>query len=313
MQTSETVTGQAALEPWVGDVPEFMSAYWRTRPGVFHPADGLASPLTLDDVDQALRDGSLRVPYIEMAHTDRTIAQDAYCTARTVNHTVHQGFADGGKIREQIAKGATLLLRCVEQWHPATTALTTRLGHQLGRKAEAFFFVTPPGRQGLRVHRDDADVFVLQVNGSKDWQLHTGPADGHWHPGPVAEPGPALLTPTLHPGDVLYIPRGFAHSAVGSHGLSAHLSLTVRDIGGQHLYRELLRRLTDGYRPQPRPLDDTALTDQARDLVGHLSAALARTTPEQLVAAARQSLRAEAVSNPEPGLRAMAASLEATP
>lgn len=56
-------------------------------------------------------------------------------------------------------------------WHPATGALTARPAEDLGRHVEAFFF-TPAGCQGLAVHRDDADVFVLQTA-----RLHPGPGD----------------------------------------------------------------------------------------------------------------------------------------
>ncbi|MFB8182163.1 JmjC domain-containing protein [Streptomyces sp. NPDC055966] len=299
------------LARWVGDAETFLACFWRRQPGVFHPAAPLVPPLTLGSVDTMLQEGLLRTPYLEMTRPDRMIPEDDYCTSRTVNQTAHNGFADATKVRELLSEGATLLLRCVDQWHSATAELADRFGRELSRKTEAFFFVTPPGRQGLRVHRDDADVFVLQVNGSKDWQIHPGTADGNWHPGPVSDPGPVLLTTPLQTGEVLYIPRGFAHCATGSRGLSAHLSFTVREIGGSHLHKELLRLISARHRPLPRPLDDADLIDQARVLIGRLTGELQQTTAEGLVASARDSLRKESAAHPDPGLMTMARHLAA--
>jgi ribosomal protein L16 Arg81 hydroxylase len=76
-----------------------------------------------------------------------------------------------------------LLLRYVDQWHPATTELVARLSEEIDRRVEAFLFVTPADNQGLAVHRDNADVFVLQVAGSKTWYVHDGPAMTDWTPG----------------------------------------------------------------------------------------------------------------------------------
>lgn len=283
-----------SLDQLVGEAEEFLATDWRRRPAVFRPETAAEPPLALADLDAALTAGSLQSCYVEVTQTGKTIPTDAYCTPRTIHQTAYPGFVDGAKVRRLLDDGGTLLLRCVEQWHAGTAALTSAIGRELGRKVEAFFFVTPPGRQGLDIHRDDADVLVLQVNGSKQWHVHSGPSDGNWQPGPTADGGPELLSLQLHPGEVLYIPRGFAHYATGQDGLSAHLSLTIREAGGVHLYKALQRVLAQGLRLVPRPLDDDALVEQARLLLGHMTDRLARTSPEEVVAAARAALSAEA-------------------
>lgn len=53
---------------------------------------------------------------------------------------------------------------------------------------------------------------------------------------------------TLKPGDMLYVPRGFAHVATGDGGLSVHLSF---------IFRELRTRRTAWGRT-PRPQSDQA-------------------------------------------------------
>ncbi|MGV9701084.1 JmjC domain-containing protein [Streptomyces sp. NPDC003483] len=278
------------LAQWVGDTDEFLTSYWNRRPGVFHPAGGGYSSFTLDDLDAAISTGFFREPYVEMWDGDKLPARK-FTSARSVARTSPSGFADPRRIHDLLDKGATLLLRCVDQWHAPTRSLLAALATELGRHIEAFFFVTPAGRQGLPLHRDDADVLVVQVAGSKSWHLHEGPADENWHAGRVTDedgPRPAeLLRTTLHPGDVLYVPRGFAHWASGDEGLSAHLSLTVREVGSPDLIETLHACLAEELALSDRPLGQEALARTAAQLLAHATGRLAALTPDELVDRAR--------------------------
>ncbi len=278
------------LSQWVGDPTAFGAAYWRRRPGVFTPDAPLATPFTLKDVDDALATGFLHEPYVEMTRAEGSLPADAYLSARTVHNSTSAGFADEKKIRALIEQGATLLMRRIDQWHGPTRDTLASLSAELQRPVEAFCFVTPPGTQGVPLHRDDADVLVLQLNGSKDWRVHEGPADGDWQLGKVEGQPPAeVLVTTVHAGDVLYIPRGFPHQAVGSGGLSAHLSLTIREIHMGDLFRSLQKLSAKGMNIAARPLDDEAVLAAATTMIDHVAKALADLTPQDLVDHARRT------------------------
>ncbi|MEU6480997.1 cupin domain-containing protein [Streptomyces sp. NPDC047017] len=288
------------LSRWVGDPAAFATGHWRRRPGVFTPDGPLASPFTLADVDEALATGFLHEPYVEMTGPEGPLPPDAYFSARSVNHTSYAGFADQGKIRALIERGATLLMRRVDQWHGPTRDLLADLSAELRRPVEAFCFVTPPGAQGAPLHRDDADVLVLQLGGSKDWRVHEGPADGDWQEGRVdGEPPAEVLRTTVHAGEVLYIPRGFPHVAVGSEGLSAHLSLTIREVHKGDLFRSLQRLSARAMDVEARPLDEASLLAAATAMLDHISKAVADLTPQDLVDHARRSRLA---ALPAPGV-----------
>jgi ribosomal protein L16 Arg81 hydroxylase len=277
------------LADWVGDVKTFAERQWQREPAVFTP-EALASPLDLDELDEAFDQGLLRTPYLEMVRSDRiTIPPEAYTTSRVVNGVTHHGFADRAKVVALLRSGATLLLRCVDQWHRPTGDLVARLSEELDRRVEAFFFVTPAGGQGLATHRDDADVFVLQAAGRKTWYVHDAPAVADWQLGelPDDEHSPRRLHGVLEPGSVLYIPRGFAHRAVGAAGLSAHLSLTIRDISLQDLRTALEQCLTEGLDLPARPLGEAAIAEACAALLSHVRAKLDSVTPEQVRLAAR--------------------------
>ncbi|MGW5498538.1 JmjC domain-containing protein [Streptomyces olivaceoviridis] len=294
--------GTPILDQWVGDPQEFFSAYWETRPGVFRPPSGTPSPFTLADVDTVLETGLFREPYFEMWE-EGPIPLGSYTITRHISRAAPGGFADGGRIRSLLEKGATLLLRSVDHWHGPTREVLAALAGELGRGVEAFFFVTPPGHQGLPLHRDDADVLVLQVAGRKDWRIHAKPDSADWRAGPVdpsAGPEPAeILRTTLDTGEVLYVPRGFAHSATGERGLSAHLSVTVRDIGTADLGATLHGLLTEGL-PAERPLGHEAITDAAERLLQDARDRLMKLSAADLVGMARRQAVARMPGRPDP-------------
>ncbi|MFJ9895737.1 JmjC domain-containing protein [Streptomyces sp. NPDC091280] len=288
------------LSRWVGDPAAFAADHWRRRPGVFTPGGGAASPFTLADVDEALATGFLHEPYVEMTGPEGPLPADTYFSARSVNHTSYAGFADQEKIRALIGRGATLLMRRVDQWHGPTRELLAVLSAELRRPVEAFCFVTPAGAHGAPLHRDDADVLVLQLGGSKDWRIYEGPADGDWQEGRVeGEPPAEVLRTTVRAGEVLYVPRGFPHEAVGSGGLSAHLSLTIREVHKGDLFRSLQRLSAKAMEVEARPLDEAALLAAATAMLDHVGKAVADLTPQDLVDHARRSRLA---ALPSPGV-----------
>ncbi|MFF3174934.1 JmjC domain-containing protein [Streptomyces sp. NPDC057900] len=277
------------LANWVGDIEGFSSHQWQRKPEFFTP-ENLNSPFDLTELDAAFDSGLLRTPYLEMVRSNKvTVPADAYTTSRVVNGTTHHGFADRAKVAGLLRSGATLLLRHVDQWHRPTADLVARLSGELDRRVEAFFFVTPADGQGLAIHRDDADVFALQVAGRKTWYVHGAPKTADWSLGelPDDETSPQLLRGVLEPGNVLYIPRGFAHRAVGEAGLSAHLSLTIRDISLPDLAAALQHHLTEDLDVPARPLGEAAIQDACATLLNHARAKLATITPDDLRRTAR--------------------------
>jgi ribosomal protein L16 Arg81 hydroxylase len=302
----------AELGRWVGDVEKFTAAYWRRQPAVFDSA--LDAPMTLEDVDAVLASGLLRTPHLEMTTADQAIDPARYTGSRDVLFERPTGFADHRRVLDLLRSGVTLLLRNTEHWHRPTAGLVARMAADLNRRVEAFFFVTPPGAQGLALHRDDADVLLLQVAGSKEWTIRGGPDSGDWQSGRITgDGGPALLETTLRPGQVLYIPRGYGHSAVGHQGLSLHLSLTIREAGARHLVQSLQSGLVQGLRLPARPLDEESLLAAATTLIDGVRERLAGMNPQDLVERARQAQREQPLNDHDQAdLGAFAAALLST-
>ena len=296
------------LSGWVGDVAAFEAGDWQRRPALFHPQgpDPRSLP-TMEEVDAVLAAGLLHGKYAELMDQDGPVPREAYCRSRWVNGSTLDGYADGARIGKLVQDGATLLLNCVDHWHSGVAELTAALTAGLGRSTDAALFATRPGTQGLGLHVDDGDVFLLQLCGSKHWQVHQGPADGDWHTGALTDVPPLVLETTVHAGDALYIPRGVPHrAAAGDDGLSAHISVFVHEIGTAHLYAALHNLLLDGVDLRSKPLGDTALREGAQALLRSLAQRLDGIGPEELVVAARGLLAGTAPRTPSsPGLAAL--------
>uniref|UniRef100_A0A4W6DVV8 Bifunctional lysine-specific demethylase and histidyl-hydroxylase n=1 Tax=Lates calcarifer TaxID=8187 RepID=A0A4W6DVV8_LATCA len=110
---------------------------------------------------------------------------------------------------------------------------------RIQEKLECFFgalvgsnvYITPQESQGLPAHYDDVEVFILQLEGQKQWLLYTPTV-------PLAaeysvESGDRIGSPThdiiLKAGDLLYFPRGTIHQAKTPAGVdhSTHLTLST--------------------------------------------------------------------------------------
>ncbi|EGC36270.1 hypothetical protein DICPUDRAFT_32138 [Dictyostelium purpureum] len=116
----------------------------------------------------------------------------------------------------------------------------------------ANIYLTPAGAQGFAPHYDDVDVFILQLEGKKEWRLYHPKDQTEVLPKKSSENfaqdeiGEPYFTCTLEAGDLLYFPRGVIHQAVSPpdvHSLhitvSTYLNNTWGDLIGKVLNRAL--------------------------------------------------------------------------
>ena len=90
-------------------------------------------------------------------------------------------------------------------------------------------YLTPPDSQGIAPHHDDVEVFILQTQGSKSWQLFAPQRElSHkYEKTPPGTLGKAMMEVTLEQGDLLYIPRGVIHQAKATAEFSTHLTVST--------------------------------------------------------------------------------------
>lgn len=120
-----------------------------------------------------------------------------------------------------------------------------------------------PDGQGFALHLDDHPVWILQIEGHKQWWYSPQPFDNplttvSFPPGvtvaqlawadPLPRPDEAqFISVTLAPGDVLYLPEGTWHRAAAA-GRSLALTLACSRVTVLDLVREVIGRRVAGER-----------------------------------------------------------------
>ncbi len=232
---------------------KFAAAYWGKAPllsraGELAGPDGFADLLSPDAVDELLGRRGLRTPFLRVAQQGQVLPASRFTGGGGVGAEVSDQVIDD-QVMKLYAEGATLVLQGLHRLWPPLIDYTRRLGAELRRPLQVNAYLTPPGSQGFSTHYDTHDVFVLQVDGTKRWRLHEpvladplekqawgGRAD---EVGATAQGEPAMDI-VLSPGDALYLPRGWLHSAAAQDGRSLHVTLGVRALTRYALVEELL-------------------------------------------------------------------------
>jgi ribosomal protein L16 Arg81 hydroxylase len=112
-------------------------------------------------------------------------------------------------------QGQTLHIERIEKLVPALKQLSGQIGEDLKAATKMYAFCSHPNRPGAHLHYDRFDVFVLQIQGYKKWQVQ------------LNRQRKPYLERVLRPGDLLYLPRGHWHKAVASKEQSLHLTLGI--------------------------------------------------------------------------------------
>ncbi len=109
------------------------------------------------------------------------------------------------------------MLQGLHRWSEPVTRFCRGLELELGHPCQVNAYITPAGAQGLDLHADAHDVFVLQAFGRKRWELHGAPGEEPRDP----------LDVEVTPGDTIYLPAGTPHAARAQDELSGHLTVGI--------------------------------------------------------------------------------------
>jgi JmjC domain len=187
--------------------------------------------LSLGDVERLICSSGIRYPSIRLVKAGTTIALRDYTADLPWRPDPLTGTADVRRVLAEFDEGATVVLQALHHtWDPLARfcrSLEQRFEHPV--QTNAYF--TPRDSQGLAVHHDTHDVFVLQVHGDKRWLVYEPawplPLKHQRYRKELGGPGEPVYDVVLRPGDTLYMPRGWLHMAVTSQTDSLHLTVGV--------------------------------------------------------------------------------------
>jgi ribosomal protein L16 Arg81 hydroxylase len=194
----------------------------------------------------------LRYPGFRLVKAGEQLRVGEYTADIPWRPTAFTGTADVERVLAEWDRGATIVLQGLHLTRPAVGAFCRSLEETLGHPAQANAYYTPRSAQGLPVHHDTHDVFVLQVAGEKQWLVYPPalelPLKDQRYSAELGEPGAPIEDRVLRPGDTLYLPRGWLHEALTSDTDSLHLTIGVSVITWLDAFKNALEELGDDVR-----------------------------------------------------------------
>ncbi len=175
--------------------------------------------------------------------------------ADQMNYLFKKESLNRSQILAKLRQGGALVLEDVDTVEPELGRWTDALSQQLAIRIAVNLYFSSPGYQAYPLHYDTHDFFILQIAGSKRWQIYepTLPSVS-FQPGSEAarqEPVPLpavdqepLTEVLLQPGDVFYLPRGYWHQALAEGERSLHLTVGLHRPSGAELLGWLAESLT---------------------------------------------------------------------
>lgn len=235
--------------------------------------------LSVADLDRLLQSEHLPAAYLNVVRDGTRYPLEAWSRIES-SARGSACVAIPEKLFNLYSEGATLILNQADHAIPSLNSTCRALAVELGFPTHANVYITPRGAAGFAQHRDDHDVLIVQIAGSKRWLLHKQNA-------PVVELD-------LKAGDLLYLPRGLSHSARTQAGDSIHVTLGLRPVYAFQLIDDLAAQAAvDANFQQPQPprlageeakgMFETMFLRELRNLVE-------RTKPSDLLALRFQSL-----------------------
>ncbi len=163
--------------------------------------------------------------------------------------TAFTGTAKVPRVLAEVEAGATAVLQGLHLNWTAAAIYCRELEALLEHPVQANAYLTPRRSQGLPVHHDTHDVFVLQVAGSKRWLVYEPllelPLKDQRYSPDLGVSGEPTLDVTLRAGDTLYLPRGWLHEALTSADDSLHVTIGVNAYTWLDALRDALERCGD--------------------------------------------------------------------
>jgi ribosomal protein L16 Arg81 hydroxylase len=213
-------------------------AHLRERTVAFIPTSGPHRFQTLLDWDELNH-------LVESAHypIERlSVLRDSFSVT---SFYLKEGRADPAALSSLLDQGGTIIFSRLDQFLPRLWRLCHQIAEQIGEQVTAEAIVAS-GSNTLPQNYYNNDICVLQMAGSKRWQLWdppvVNPVKGMTdQPAPQSSP---FFDETLRAGDFLFLPAGYWHRCENGPGRSLHVCIAFEPPYGRDVVTFLADQLT---------------------------------------------------------------------
>jgi ribosomal protein L16 Arg81 hydroxylase len=170
---------------------------------------------------------------ISQSTGDDGLGDSAYSTIfKKDNISIKAGIRKRDVARRFNEQSSSLLVSQVQNVIPKLRRFVNHLSLALDGKCYADLFITPPSiSNGFGIHFDLNDVYILQLFGSKRWNVFETynylPDNPSFYRGFSRNEGDhrKLFCVDLKPGNFLYLPRGYVHDVTTTDQISMHVTI----------------------------------------------------------------------------------------
>lgn len=215
----------------VGDEEEFFRTYFNKKV-LYRPGGITGDPrqvLSIADMDDIVHQEGMRSGLLRMLGNGVPAIGDQLTSQLEMRREgkVIEDAVDPGRIYAHFRAGKTLIHGGLNLTRPNLRTLARSMTERFAAKSEIVAFLTPAGQRG-GAHSDPTDVYVIQLEGTKRWQIWPTPQARR--PGEDTYfdslPDP-VLDLSVQPGDVLYIPYSTPHRASAEGSVSLHVTVVA--------------------------------------------------------------------------------------
>ncbi|HEY4268757.1 MAG TPA: cupin domain-containing protein [Galbitalea sp.] len=233
----------------------FGAEYWGQKPLLSRAselAQDFSDLFSADAVDELVADRGIRTPFARMAKEGTVLGTRQFTGSGGFGAEIADQ-VDADKVLREFTDGSTLVLQGLHKTWAPLAEFTRQLIADVGHPSQVNAYITPASSRGFDPHYDVHDVFVIQIAGEKRWTIHEpvhrdplGNEPWTDHKDAVIERAKhtPYLEETFAPGDVLYLPRGWIHSATALGDFSIHLTIGVSAHTRSELAERMIARLT---------------------------------------------------------------------
>lgn len=276
---------------------QFFAEYYDRQPLHLHgSAAKFAQVLSWRQINRLLDMSHIWTDHSLKLVMDGTMVPAAqYCARATTREGAPGQQPDAARVQEWIKRGASVVMNDVDSLTPGLAAVSEAIENVGLGKAQANVYISWQSHKAFAAHFDTHDVWAVQVEGEKSWNIWEGRADY-----PIGHPvfrtqgqehhdrakGKLRAKITLKTGDLLYLPRGWYHDALAEAPASVHIAYGVHAPLGMDFANILMERVlydSEFRKPLPRQDGSAAAKFALTTRAGQLGARIAELAKDPKV------------------------------
>jgi ribosomal protein L16 Arg81 hydroxylase len=227
----------------------FFSEYWEKKLLVIQGRceEYYDELLTINDIDHILTSTWLRSPSLRLVKDGREMNLASYTKSFNWGMKTFRDVIDVPQVISAYLQGVTIVLEALHQYWKPLALFCDALTKKINLRFQSNVYVTPPKAKGLSPHYDSHDVFILQIFGSKCWKFYEPtiqlPNKRFRFNKEKSEIGNLIKEVKIQRGDLVYIPRGYAHEALATKDSSIHITVGINSYEWIELFKTAIDEL----------------------------------------------------------------------